>query len=532
MRIIFHSLIMMIWSFGFVQAQDYFTLPKNVWRLSIENEFSSGQWSTTNGKEGVPDEFFDLQGYGLRYYDHKNQDSKRDLYNLHQQYVTITDRADEVIADFQIKDSAIAWGDTLLDFSQNFFGPDPVNMGGYITNSERSLSSSLSRIRIEYGVSEKVTMSISIPNYSKVEETNVWGWRSGSMENFDLGGFIAYHQANKMKFDDFFASEFADSLGSYMLNRLRAVYDSFYTDGGQFSILWAMEQDPDPISKSLTGAQFNPFSNSEKDPTNIDSLMQYFHPNRTASGIGDFQVGFNFQLFGSPVWEGESAYSIYGGLGVTIPTARLISKYDPLSLDNSERPKQFKELQLGEGIAALKFMLFGEFYRPIRGRNVKVTWSSRFKLNPATQFWTRVSPRGTFSVVSDTILNQIGESYRMRRGNEFLGSIVGTLELIPDKIAFYTGQIWYLKGRDLFYSRSKKWNEWMAGGTEYREKYDTQGFAVIQSIGFFLMNTNTMNKYGSIPFEVKLSIEAPVLVRHNWSNFKFNLSFVTFFQFW
>ena len=70
---------MMIWSFDFVQAQDYFTLPKNVWRLSIENEFSSGQWSTTNGKEGLPDEFFDLQGYGLRYYDHKNQDSKRDL---------------------------------------------------------------------------------------------------------------------------------------------------------------------------------------------------------------------------------------------------------------------------------------------------------------------------------------------------------------------------------------------------------------------------------------------------------------------
>ena len=72
----------------------------------------------------------------------------------------------------------------------------------------------------------------------------------------------------------------------------------------------------------------------------------------------------------------------------------------------------------------------------------------------------------------------------------------------------------------------------MAGGTEYREKYDTQGFAVIQSIGFFLMNTNAMNKYGSIPFEVILSIEAPLRVRHNWSNFKFNLSFVTFFQFW
>ena len=132
---------MMIWSLHFVQAQDYFTLPKNVWRLSIENEFSSGQWITTNGKKGFPDEIFDLQGYGQRYYDHENQDSKRDLYNLHEQYVTITDRADEVIADFQIKDAAIAWGDTLSDFSQNFFGPDPVNLGGYITNSKGSFLS-------------------------------------------------------------------------------------------------------------------------------------------------------------------------------------------------------------------------------------------------------------------------------------------------------------------------------------------------------------------------------------------------------
>ena len=40
---------MMIWTLHFIQAQDYFTLPKNVWRLSIENEFSSSQWITTNG---------------------------------------------------------------------------------------------------------------------------------------------------------------------------------------------------------------------------------------------------------------------------------------------------------------------------------------------------------------------------------------------------------------------------------------------------------------------------------------------------
>ena len=111
----------MIWSFDCLKAQNYFTLPKNVWRLSVDNEFSSGQWISANGIRGLPDEFFNLEGYGLQYYDHNNPNTKSDLFNLHEHYVTISDRTDKIIADFQTKSAAIAWGDSLFDFSQNFF---------------------------------------------------------------------------------------------------------------------------------------------------------------------------------------------------------------------------------------------------------------------------------------------------------------------------------------------------------------------------------------------------------------------------
>tara|TARA_B100000700_G_scaffold331755_1_gene468030 strand:- start:7203 stop:8801 length:1599 start_codon:yes stop_codon:yes gene_type:complete len=532
MRTIFTLIILMIWSFDCLKAQNYFTLPKNVWRLSVDNEFSSGQWISANGIRGLPDEFFNLEGYGLQYYDHNNPNTKSDLFNLHEHYVTISDRTDKIIADFQTKSAAIAWGDSLFDFSQNFFGPNAVNMGGYITNANRSFIATLYRIKIDYGISDKVTAAISIPNYIKAEQKNVWGWISGPMDNFDLAGFIAYHKANKIKIENFFASEFSDSLGSYMKNKLNAVYDSFYSVDGQFSILWAMEQNADPIGKSITGSQFNPFTNPEKDPTNIDSLMKFFHPDRTSSGMGDIQLGLNFHLLGSPVWQGESLYSVYGGLGITMPTGRLISIYDPMKVDGLNRPKQFSQLQLGDGIASIKFSLSGEFYRIIKGRRIKVTWLTKFKFNPEAKFSTRISPRGTFYVNADKILDQIGNSYKMRRGNESFGLIDGTLELIPDKIAFFTGQIWYLKGRDTFFSKNSKWNKWMAGGTDSREGYDTRAFAIIQNMGFIYMNTDPMNKFGSIPFEVKLSMQIPLLVQHYWSNLKFNLSFTTFFQFW
>ena len=84
-----------------------------------------------------------------------------------------------------------------------------------------------------------------------------------------------------------------------MKNKLQAVYDAFYTAGGNTSIIWALEQGSDPFGSSIMGAQFNPFSSLNRDTTNIDSLINYYHPDRMTSGLGDIQLGVNFNLLGS-----------------------------------------------------------------------------------------------------------------------------------------------------------------------------------------------------------------------------------------
>jgi len=122
--------------------------------------------------------------------------------------------------------------------------------------------------------------------------------------------------------------------------------------------------------------------------------------------------------------------------------------------------------------------------------------------------------------------------YRFRRGDEFFGSLVGSLELIPGKLRISVGQTWYLKIRDSYYSKNERWNEWMAGGTDLRKDYDTQSVMIIQDLALIFQNTDPMNQFGSTPFEVELSATVPVLTKHAWNAIKVRLSFVTYFQLW
>ena len=248
--------------------------------------------------------------------------------------------------------------------------------------------------------------------------------------------------------------------------------------------------------------------------------MIFYHPNRSTSGLGDIRWGLNFHLLGSPVWAGESLFSIYGGIGMTIPTAKLISKFNPDKVDGTGRPKQFSELQLGNGVTALHFSLFGELYKTIQSRQLKINWATEFKFNPEGKFWQRVTPRGTYSVQHDSILSQVGEVYRFRRGDEFFGSLVGSFELIPRKLRISVGQTWYYKIRDSYYSKNERWNEWMAGGTDLRKDYDTRSVMIIQDLALIFQNTDPMNQFGSTPFEAELSVTVPVVTNHAWSAIK------------
>ena len=513
-------------------SQTHFTLPKNVWRFSLEGSLSGGRWISGGGKVDLPDEYFTLGGYGKRYYDHIIASSNDDLVGLGGMYINATDSVGKVIRKFNLSSSAGAWGDTLADFGRDFFGPDSITVGGFITDSSRRRIERITQFTLEYGLSDKFTFVVQVPYFLRLSQTNTWGWRGESSNNADMGGFNDYHTANKAKFEKLFESIHFNTLAPEVADKLRLIYDTFYTLGGRYSVLWALNGGSDPLKNGIFGSEYNPFSDEDTVATGIDSLLSFYHPDRSSSGLGDLLWGFNVLLYGSPAWAGESIFSLYAGLRMRLPTARIIEEFDENDLDSLGRPDQFRQLPLGEGVTQWQFSLFGEFYREILDRLVRFNWNALYGFNVEGKFWTRLTPRGIFSVDHSAILQRLGRIYRLKRGDVFTADIAGFLELIPDRLSLTLGQSWFFKRRDRFFSKSERWDEWMAGGTELREGYDTRAAQIIQRASLIVHNIHPLKKVGPFPFELETRVDVPFLSRHSWRRFALSLSLSVYFQFW
>ena len=517
---------------GMAASQSHFTLPKNVWRLSLGGGVSDSDWISSGGKKGLYNERFSLESYTQRYYDHSNRDSENDLVALGSVTMSSGDQVKDIVDAFNNSSAAAAWGKLLSDFSQDFFGPDSIFIGGYITNPNRTLKESLVDIGIEYGLTDKVTFFINIPYYASAQQQNQWGWQPGFSQNVDLEGFIAYHDTNKVRFEGLRQSDAYSAVSFSLRQLLESVYENFYTQGGKYSLLWALTAGSDPYGTAIYGAEYSPISDSDTAVTTIDSLLTFYHPDRRTSGLGDIRWGFNALLLGSPVWAGESVFSVYGGIGMILPLARIVQQYDAEKGDTTGRPAQFNQLVLGDGVTQWSFSLFGEFYRTILNRMMRFNWRTDYLFSQEGKFWPRMTPRGFFTVQYDSVLKEVGEVYRVKRGDVLSAQVAGFIELIPDRVSVSLAQEWYLKRRDTYYSDSARWNEWMAGGTELHDKYDTRFFLVSQRFGLVVHNIHPLKTIGPVPFELELSAVLPVITRHTWRRFIFVLSFSTYFQFW
>ena len=51
-----------ILSLNYLYSQTHFTIPQNVWRISIENEISGGKWKGHDGGDGWKDFTYQLDG--------------------------------------------------------------------------------------------------------------------------------------------------------------------------------------------------------------------------------------------------------------------------------------------------------------------------------------------------------------------------------------------------------------------------------------------------------------------------------------
>ena len=72
------NVLIFLFLLSFLNAFSNFTLPKNVWRISVNSEQSISQWKSSNGVNRLPQEVFTLKNFNLKYIDQKNENSFED----------------------------------------------------------------------------------------------------------------------------------------------------------------------------------------------------------------------------------------------------------------------------------------------------------------------------------------------------------------------------------------------------------------------------------------------------------------------
>lgn len=501
---------------SFLFSQTYFTVPENVWRISIEPAVTTGSYIGPGGIKGIQNTPFNLAKYGKRYFDHGYKvdgyyASDNDLYDLD----TLGYSSNYTVGEY-IRFYNSVYNDSIPDLSADFFGPDSVVVSGNL-DQEISRTSWGVDFKIEYGLSNRVTFAMKIPYYTYVSEERKNSWTSNGIEGLDE--FAAYHLKTRAAMDSALANHYDIDL--------QIIRNRFYSAEGQNSVLWALGGDA--FENGIYGTEYNPFANDDTSSVTMDELLNYYYPGkRTTSGLGDVELGMNILLFGNPAWSEGGNYSVYTGLSVLLPSADRLHKY-VLSSGIPKSQSHFTSLPLGDGAARFNISLFGELYKTIFRRHININWKVRTGIHSRTRVNTPITFASSNTFNPDSIATSIGQEYTFIKGNELYARILGRLELIPDWISVSGGASIYLKGRDEFISNSKAWDSWM----RYREdEYDTRQTAIRQFAEVTLYNVNPLKRIGPIPFEIRGGASIPILSRNTFSNYSAWIQLVVYAQAW
>ena len=505
-----------VFLFTFSFSQTHFTVPENVWRISVKPSVTRGSYIGPGGVKGVPNMSFKLANYGKRYFDHGYAvngyyASENDLHNLD----TLGLNSNYTVGEY-IRYYNTIYNDSIPDLSTDFFGNDSISVSGSL-DQEISKTSWGMDFKIEYGLSNRLTFEMNIPYFSYVSQNRVSTWTSTEIEGLDAFG--EYHQGAMAAMDSALAN-------NYDIN-LQLIRNRFYDWGGSNSLLWAMGGDP--FVNGIYGTEFNPFTNNDTSAVTMNDLLNYYYPsNLQTSGLGDVELGLKFLLLGNPAWSESGSYSLYTGLSVLLGSADRLHTYSysngiPLAQSH------FTTLPLGNGVSRYNISLFGELYKTILHRHVNINWLIRSGFYNQTRVNSPISFVNFNTFNPDSIAASIGLKHTIKKGNELFAMAQGKLELIPDWVSVSGGASMYLKGRDAFYSNDTDWDEWMS----YREdNYDTRITSIKQFAEITFHNVNPLKRIGPIPFEIRGGYSMPLLSRNTFSEFSAWIQLVVYAQAW
>ena len=268
--------------------------------------------------------------------------------------------------------------------------------------------------------------------------------------------------------------------------------------------------------------------------TNLDSLMEFYYPNKSSSGLGDATLGMNILLYGFPSWTGKEPFSVYAGVGLRLPSAKRLGPYRASVKDTTGRPSQFNELPIGNGLARYSLSLFGEFFKYFNERLVNITWRIERAKYSREVVNTPVSFLWGIETNPDSIIAMIGKTYLRQLGDELLLSATGKLELWPDRVSI-TGGINSIKTqKDFVFSNDSTWNNWMVSRQLSNGKtvHDTRKTQIRQYVLVTLHNVHPTKSIGPVQFDIEFGVSFPYFTRHTYSFASAWLGMQAYFQAW
>ncbi len=508
-------LFVIYYLFTILYGQILPTVPANVFRFSFGTNASESMWK-------FEEQNFELPGIGRHYFNNlTHNDSVRyssnyDLYHNGSFILDSVNTIEQWLTNFnnEYGFSLPVYGAQLIDTSKAF-----IPKGTFLESRKKNIIGR--SFKIEYGMSNDVTLSITMPIIdSYIIDQAITDFSITGMNGADV--LINYHINAKSEFKSFRNSASYDNLRRGLRDTLNIIYDKFYNNSSEYNILWAMHAGIDPINNLLVDSRFIP-AEIGKDTVSLTDLVNYYYPGqKTGSGVDDINLGATVLLRGKPSWSSEGkSNALYAKILVSIPFGKTLSSFKAIG------SKQFKEAKIGSGVSRWSVGLYGTsgFKGSIKGRyyfQSSINFSTPEILN------TSVSLFSGGHTNPDSIISQIGNTYKFDQGTGFLFISGSEIDVIPKQLRMRSHITFRYKGQDRFVSNNKMWDSWMQKHNGYNSANSRLG--LVGELWF--LNSISKYRFGLVPFDLYLGVNNWIFAKNTFDGWQVYTGITTYYQGW
>ena len=492
------------------------TVPRNVFRFTIEDYSADSDWN-------LDDQDFNLRDIGLAYFDHMTKNdsgyfsASHDLYHMGDQFIDSVHTVQSYLSSFNG-----LYGTNLPVFGGTGYGDfdttKQILVSGKFSES-RERKESGRRYRIDYGMSDKITLTVKVPIVNSLKEIFVIDPSYGPIAG--INDLITYHETSKAYIDSFFQTSTYANLPIGQRDTLELIHDDFYTAGGDHSVLWAIYSQDDPLTNGFIDPRFFP-EEIGKDTVNLSDLKDYYYPvEKKGTGVNDITFGINMLLKGSPAWSQTSKGALYGKLSVSIPFGYTIQSFSDIG------SKQFKQLNVGAGVTRLTMGLFGGYSQNKKMR-LRLYGALDLSISTSELLNTPVSIFSGIHTNPDSIVNAVGNTYKFKEG-KWIKSLAGfEIQPISGRILLRVESHNISKDQDLYDSNDDDWDSWMNSHKGYDSAWNRWDIRT----EIWLLNSNSIRRVGPFSFDVVLGAQFTINAKYTYDGYQVFTGLTTYLQGW